>query len=73
MKTLLIKSFLILIIFSSCNNKIELVEESLLDYEVKKIVDYDGIIWSIEFLDEDNIIFSDKKGKILIYKKVFAK
>ena len=67
MKTLLIYSFFFLIVFSSCNNKIELVEESSLDYEVKKIVDYDGIIWSIEFLDEDNIIFSDKKGKILIY------
>ena len=69
MKILSIKSFLILIIFSSCNDKVELVEQSSLEHEVKKVIDYEGIIWSLEFLDEDNIIFSDKKGKIFIHNE----
>ena len=56
MKILSIISFLILIIFSSCNKKVELIENSILEYEVEKVVDYEGIIWSIEFLEEDDII-----------------
>ncbi|PDH43993.1 MAG: hypothetical protein CNE34_04615, partial [Rhodothermaeota bacterium MED-G18] len=63
--------FLFLISFcfllGSCNPKVELTESSQLSYELEKLVDHDGIIWSIEFLDDDNIIFTDKEGLIYTY------
>ena len=39
-----------------------------INYDIIKIYDYNKIIWSFEFIDENTIIFTDKKGKIFILK-----
>ena len=56
-----------LLFFVACNTKIELSENSELSYEIEKVLEHDGIIWSLEFIDDDNIIFTDKAGQIFIY------
>ena len=62
---LFIMSFCFLL--GSCNSKVDITESSQLSYELEKVVDHDGIIWSIEFLDNENIIFTDKEGQIYTY------
>ena len=62
---LLIMSFCFLL--GSCNSKVDITESSQLSYELEKVVDHDGIIWSIEFLDNENIIFTDKEGQIYTF------
>ena len=54
-------------LLGSCNSKVDITESSQLSYELEKVVDHDGIIWSIEFLDNENIIFTDKEGQIYTY------
>ena len=39
-----------------------------INYDIIKIYDYNKIIWAFEFIDENTIIFTDKKGKIFILK-----
>ena len=54
-------------LLGSCNSKVDITESSQLSYELEKVVDHDGIIWSIEFLDNENIIFTDKEGQIYTF------
>ena len=67
MRRLSVFTPLFLLFFVACNTKIELTETSELSYEIEKVVEHDGIIWSIEFLDDNNIIFTDKAGQIFKY------
>jgi len=54
-------------IFSQEKNEIANDPISI-NYDIIKIYDYNKIIWSFEFIDENTIIFTDKKGKIFILK-----
>ncbi len=64
---ILISTFIIILFFFSCKQKIELNEVSEFAYEVEKVLSHDGIIWSIEFIEENKIIFTDKSGQIFTY------
>tara|TARA_B100001029_G_scaffold107621_1_gene88827 strand:- start:284 stop:1411 length:1128 start_codon:yes stop_codon:yes gene_type:complete len=54
-------------IFSQEKNEIANDPISI-NYDIIKIYDYNKIIWAFEFIDENTIIFTDKKGKIFILK-----
>ena len=38
-------------------------------YDIIKFYDYNKIIWGFEFIDENTIIFTDKRGKIFKLKR----
>lgn len=60
--------FVFLFFILGCSSKSDKIDYSnTIEYDVSKIFSYDGIIWSIEFLNDSEIIFSDKKGKINLY------
>ena len=66
-KNFLIEFCIIISFLFSCKQKIELNDSNELLYKVEKVLSHDGIIWSIEFIDENKIIFTDKSGKIFTY------
>ena len=39
-----------------------------INYDIVKYYDYNNIIWAFEFIDENTIIFTDKRGKIFKLK-----
>ena len=67
LKVLLIILFFNQNIFSQEKNEIANDPISI-NYDIIKIYDYNKIIWAFEFIDENTIIFTDKKGKIFILK-----
>jgi glucose/arabinose dehydrogenase len=68
MKLKLIISFFLFFSTLGYSKNKEISNSESIDYEISKVFSYDGIIWSIEFLNESDIIFSDKKGKVFTYK-----
>ena len=44
-------------------------EPNFINYDIIKFYDYNKIIWWFEFIDENTIIFTDKRGKIFKLKK----
>ena len=44
-------------------------EPNFINYDIIKFYDYNKIIWGFEFIDENTIIFTDKRGKIFKLKK----
>lgn len=64
-----LSKIILLVLIFGCSSKADDINNSEnFNYKIIKIFDYEGIIWSIEFINNSDLIFSDKKGKIFIYQ-----
>ena len=62
------KIILFFLILGCSSRADEINNSENFEYKITKVFEYEGIIWSIEFINNSDIIFSDKKGKIFIYQ-----
>ena len=64
-----VSKIILFFLILGCSSRADEINNSEnFEYRITKVFEYEGIIWSIEFINNSDIIFSDKKGKVFIYQ-----